>query len=179
MMRKSFKPVYCKTALAIGLLLGHSWQAATAETMDESAVKVAFMYNFIKFIEWPSSALSQATFNLCITENNALGERPLVLQDKKVREATISIHFISRHNDLSNCHMLFIAEDVDAYIRRIKHRPIATVSDKLNFIRQGGMLGLVRDDSRLGFEVNLNAARAAELHISAQLLKLAKTIKSD
>jgi len=41
----------------------------------------------------------------------------------------------------------------------------------------GGMIGLVVNDSRVQFEINVRAAQRANLKLSAQLLKLSQRVK--
>jgi hypothetical protein len=52
-----------------------------------------------------------------------------------------------------------------------------TVSDRADFIDEGGVIGLTAAGGRYTFDVNLAAARSAELKLSSQLLKLARSVK--
>lgn len=65
--------------LALPLIFAHP--ACAAETANEAAVKVAFLYNFFKFIEWPESA-NQSKFNLCLVTPHDLGDNLLALEAK-------------------------------------------------------------------------------------------------
>jgi len=51
---------------------------------------------------------------------------------------------------------------------------VLTVSDNEDFTSQGGMLGLLRSDSRILFQANTSAIRNAGLLVSAKVLKLAR-----
>ncbi len=51
-----------------------------------------------------------------------------------------------------------------------------TVGDSDDFIRTGGMVGLITVENKIRFEVNLATCRRAGLRISASLLRLAKTV---
>jgi hypothetical protein len=65
---------------------------------------------------------------------------------------------------------------VSAILRELRQQNILTVSDIDGFCEAGGMIGLVPIQNRLGFEINLGAVRQAQLTVSSQLLKLARTI---
>lgn len=154
---------------------------APAESGNESAVKTAFLYNFFKFIAWPDAAPNQEVFSLCTTSLDALGDSLQVLKNKTIGATPITITRGVSDNNLKHCHLVFIStsSDIPAIVNRLKGLPIVTVSDTPDFINQGGMIGLVQVDNRLGFEINLDAANASSVHIGAQMLKLAKRVNSE
>ena len=173
----NISPFFSRLPLALLLAVAMVGQAQ-AESVNEEVVKTAFLYNFFKFIEWPEAADNQSAFSLCTTENDQLGDSLLVLKSKTIGRKSMVIRRGITGKDLKNCHMVFISssENAAAIIRDLKGMPVVTVSDKPGFIDQGGMIGLVQSDSRLGFEINLAAANADRVHIGAQLLKLAKRV---
>jgi hypothetical protein len=166
--------------LSLALLLATSVSPVRAESGGEAAIKTAFLYNFFKFIEWPEAAAHQDTYHLCTADNDNLGDNLLILENKTVNNKPLIIHRNINGEELKTCQMVFIgpSENTASIVRGLKGLPILTVSDKPNFIDQGGMIGLVMDDNRLGFEINLNAANIGGIHVSAQLLKLAKNVIS-
>jgi len=151
---------------------------ACAESGSETAVITAFLFNFFKFIDWPETAAAQDNYRLCTTNNDRLGDSLSVLENKTIGGKPMLLRRDINGEELKNCHMVFIgpAENTAAIIRDLKGSPIVTVSDKPGFVDQGGMIGLVQDGNRLGFEINLDAANADGVHISAKLLKLAKYV---
>ena len=56
--------------------------------------------------------------------------------------------------------------------------PILTIGDGENFIRDGGMIQLVKVEGHIRFEINLDAAKSAGLKISSKLLQLAERVHS-
>jgi hypothetical protein len=151
---------------------------AQAESGNEAAVKTAFLYNFFKFIEWPETIADQTSYRLCTTDNDQLGDSLIVLENKSIGNKPIVIRRGINGKDLKNCHMVFIdsAENAAVIIRELKGFPVVTVSDQTGFINQGGIIGMVQGDNHLGFEINLAASNAKGIHISVQLLKLAKKV---
>lgn len=152
-----------------------------ADSGSEAAVKTAFLYNFFKFIDWPTeSKLSQNSYQLCTSDNDQLGESLLVLKNKKVGNKTLDIRRGLSAKELQSCHIVFIDanDNTAAILQSLKALPIVTVSDQPNFIEQGGMISLVQIDNRLGFAINLVGINEVGLHMSAQLLKLAKSVKT-
>lgn len=151
-----------------------------AEAASEAAVKVAFLYNFFKFVEWPESVNSQDHYTLCLTSRNDFGDNLLMLEGKTVNGKPLNVVRDISAKNLTSCHMLFVgtADNPGEYTQELKGLPIVTVSDKADFIAQGGIIGLIQDGNRLGFEINLEAATSGNIRISAQLLKLAKNISA-
>jgi hypothetical protein len=55
-------------------------------------------------------------------------------------------------------------------------RAVLTISDMLEFNKRGGIINLVRQDNRIGFEIQLRNARELGLQIGAPLLELARVV---
>ncbi len=160
------------------LLAGTIIDPAQAESGSEAAVKTAFLYNFFKFIEWPEAVTNLDAYNLCTTGNDQLGDSLSVLESKTVNSKPLLLHRNIDGEDLKNCQMVFIGAtgNTEKIIRYLKGLPIVTVSDEPGFIDQDGTIGLMQDGNHLRFEINLDVANANAVHISAQLLKLAKHV---
>lgn len=150
-------------------------------TTKEQAVKAGFIYNITKFTVWPNDTYEDEVFNLCLFGDDNLGGGLEALYGKLVSGKPIVLRRNLSDSDLRRCHIAFIAKDspnnIQKTLNRLRNFPLLTVSDNPDFINQGGMIGLVRDGRRVGFEVDLKAVKAARLHIGAQLLKLAKKVK--
>jgi hypothetical protein len=170
-----------RIALVFAFSISETVSVAVQAATTESAVKAGFIYNFSKFIEWPDSTSVYAKFNLCVVGDNRLEDSLQALEGRMVGNKPLSLHNNATGESLKSCQMLFIADDSDqttyALLRELGNAPVVTVSDSPEFILKGGMIGLIHDGSRINFEVNLASANAAGVHLSAQLLKLAKSVK--
>jgi hypothetical protein len=168
-----------RLCFAFSLILGIN-SLLHAEAGNEADVKVAFLYNFFKFIEWPKAAASQAAYSLCTEKNDSLGEGLLVLEQKTVGINVMHIYRDVSDKKLPECHMVYIgsSENIKLILDRLKGLPVVTVSDQVDFIEQGGMIGLIQDGNRLNFEINLDRINAEGVHIDVKLLKLAKNVIS-
>lgn len=169
---------------AAGLLLNglDPGIAAWANGFDEYAVKAAYLYNFAKFVEWPLQSFDRADAPLliCITGANPFGEALASLADKTVEHHPVEVRHQPDAANLEHCHIVFVSRAEPGRWTAVRDRcgglPILTVSDIGDFVRQGGMIGLVESDQRIRFDINLAAARQAGLRLSSQLLKLAMTV---
>lgn len=159
--------------------------AAKAQNFKESEIKAAFLYHFFNFIEWPDSETGEngQPFVFC-----AFGEGPVeralqeLLRAPQARSQSISFSVISELPAVSKCDYLFISnanrELIASAISSTRGKPILTVSDSDGFAQQGGMIELVRKESRIHVLINLPVVTEQDLKVSSKLLRLATIISS-
>jgi hypothetical protein len=159
---------------------------ARGETPEfrEYAVKVAFLYNFAKFVDWPPESFKNeaSPFILGIVGADPFGAALETLKDKTVKGRRLIIRKLPRLENFDEVHLLFISGSEKSNVRNLlsslKNHNILTVSDMERFAFQGGMLGLVNVDEKINFEVNIDTVSHSKLKVSSQLLKLAKIVHS-
>lgn len=182
-----FKPCSCcqltgrrllKHRLPIGLILLALSSNVSCDSGSESAVKVAFIYNFFKFIQWPNNANIQEGYTLCILNAAELGGAVSALNGKTPNDKPLTLLTEVSVSQMKTCNVLFVADNGhnSPDFSALQNLPVVTVGDGADFAARGGMIGLIKTDNHLGFEINLDAANQANIKISAQLLKLAKHI---
>ncbi len=168
------------TAFIFGVLLQ---PALGAEATKEYQLKAAFLYNFAKFVEWPSDAFpkSDSPIIIGIVGGNPFGaDLEKTIKDRTINGHPIKICLISERETNFVAQVLFIAaaEDrlVDNVLRCAANRPVLTVGESDKFIQRGGLINFVFEADKVRFEINAEAAGRAGLHISANLQKLAKKV---
>lgn len=149
----------------------------------EYKVKAIFLFNFTQFVEWPDDAFSDKNSPLII---GVLGNNPFSpYLEQAVTGETVNGHsIIARHyqdiQQAKNSHVLFInLTDPDSRrqaIESVKGRSILTVGESPDFIQQGGMIRFHTVSNKIQFQINPEAAQAANLTISSRLLKLAEIV---
>ncbi len=147
-------------------------------------MKAAYIYNFAKFVQWPSNAFTRenSPMTLCIAGENPFGQALDAIVGKKIRDHRLTVRKLPHHQAVAdkNCNILFISksekERVYDLLAAMSYTPILTISDIRGFADVGGMIGFVRVGQRIRFEINVLAVRQADLDISSQLLKLARII---
>jgi hypothetical protein len=164
--------------------------AADAQAGDgdssEYLIKAGFIYNFAKFVEWPSATFSQPDSPIVI---GVLGIDPFgnvldrIVEDKKIgpRGFVVKRYKWGRDlKDLKDCKILFVSASekahIDEILQSVKGLPILTVGETPGFAERGGVIRFTLEDNRVRFEVNVEAAHQADLNISSRLLTLAKII---
>jgi len=173
----------CSTGIVLlPVLISLCLTPLTAQSATEPQVKVAFLYQFTQFTEWPATAFDSSNpgFRICVL-GDALPARLLrPLTGKTHNKLTISIAYPQSASEMRACHLLYINTDnrrEAAILKKYKNTPLLTVSSQPGFITRGGMIGFVIVDGRLRLEINRAAARRANIKLSAQLLEVAIIVK--
>jgi hypothetical protein len=163
------------------LLLGRT--RAQSPTAGEYQVKAAFLFNFAKFVEWPSSNLPDpsAPLRICILGRDPFGEELRnITKGKTVSGRKLQIDQVVDLRQARTCQILFIASSEKAQLKEtleaLQGANALTVSDTNGFLEQGGMINFVLENDRVQFGVNRKAAEQAGLKISSKLLSVAKLV---
>lgn len=151
----------------------------------EAAIKAAVVANLPKFVEWPSGAFQSPSqpFVVGLLGEGAVADSVVAaLTGKRLGDRTISVTRLSKIEEASACHLLYLSPGeerrLDAILKALDGRPVLTIADFNRFAQRGGMVGLIVQDGRVRFEINERATRASRLHLSADLLKLAAAVIS-
>lgn len=150
------------------------------EISVEDKVKAGYLYNFTKFIYWPT--INSSTFNLCIVGADAEAFSHFIrpIEKKTALGKPIRLFYYSEIDDsLSQCQMIYFSR-IDAIIKQFqtaRFDGILTVGNQEEFIRQGGMLSFTVKDDRVKLQINPQAVKKRGLGISAKLLEVADIIE--
>ena len=178
------RKVLLHSALAAITMAAFTWPSAAAESRLEYEVKAAFLYNFAKFVEWPVGAFpdADAALELCIYGDDPFG--PVIdhiVRGRTVQGRPIIVQRKAETTSLAGCHLLFVGpvsgEEVARIVQLTGGTSVLTVGETDRFVDAGGMIRLFVEGGKVRFEVNAGAAERAELRVSSQLLKLARTVR--
>jgi len=153
-------------------------RSAHAEELPEYGLKAAFLYNFALFTEWPAEV--GPTLNLCVVGPDPFGKDIDGLQGKAVGARSIAVQRRRANQPLESCQVLFLSapgiDALPAVLEAVRGRPVLTVADSPGAARQGVALNMTVVRSKVVFEANLRAARAAGIVLSSKLLRLATEV---
>ncbi len=151
-------------------------QGALAQSTSEASVKAGFVFNFIKFTQWPGYREGQP-IRLCTPSAQPLDGQLTRLQGRSVGSRAIDVRTGTAPGDWRQCDVLFFGEEdaerVPLLQQRLAGLPVLTLGDVSGFVEAGGMIGLRVEASRVRFDVNLNSAQLSGLVLNSQMLKLA------
>ncbi len=148
----------------------------------EYQVKAAFLYQFSKFVEWPSQAFRTSQYTICIgvVDGGPMAGALQSIEGKETKGRRVVVKQFKTPEELEFCHILYISPALAGRLAEILDRlegtSTLTVSDISGFARRGGMINLITVDNKIQFEINVDAAERANLQISSHLLRLARIV---
>jgi hypothetical protein len=153
--------------------------------LTEYQVKVAYLYNFAKFTQWPAGTFSDPTAPVIfgILGDDTLGNEIDILTSRTINNRKIQVRRYHSLAEIQKCHVLFISTSEHEHLRKIlkslSHSGMLLVSDMENFARRGGMIGLIVTDKTIGFEVNIEPVARAGITLHSRLLNMAVIVRED
>ena len=162
----------------------------------EYQVKAAFIYNFLKFVNWPEEKGpdSSETITIGIIGKDSFKNTFEAVKKKPVKNKKIIIKRFGEYHRLiggkaksdaniealRQCHLLFVCssekQNYKKIIESVRDHSVLTVSEIDGFVEAGGIINLILEQKKLVFEVNLVAGKRAKLEISSKLLRIAKRV---
>jgi hypothetical protein len=150
---------------------------------DESQIKAAFVYNFLKFVEWPAEVFHRPDEPLVVA---IVGEGPTAeateqfLATKQVGERRILVRRVGWEEPLAGVHAVFVTEGDAKKLRYVlaaaSARPILSIGEGESFASSGGLIGLVIEQRKVRFDIDMAVAEATGLKVSSKLLALTRVV---
>lgn len=163
-----------------GVCLAMAPVFAWAADNKEALVKAAFIYNFVKFVDWPDGKAigQQSRIDICVLGSSDVGGAGSVFKAASSAKLSLSLVRESNWKNAANhCHVLFISQSEEGklgdIIGGLAGAPVLTVSDIDGFADNGGMIGFVNSDGKIKLEINKKSATGSSLRVNAQLLEIA------
>jgi YfiR/HmsC-like len=158
----------------MGCMIIHA-MSGSAQSRDARAVRVAYLFNLIQFVTWPPE---KHDLLIGVVGDRTIDEMIRTLLDGKIVDGKI-IHVVPSpaDDDIRRCSIVYFGEAHSsrskAVLADVKNLSILTVGEADSFARDGGIVGLVKDDDHIEIQVNLDAAQRARISISSRVLNLA------
>jgi hypothetical protein len=172
------------TAILISGLFGFAAQPS-AQTVEESRVKAAYLYNFAKFVDWPAGVFRNPDDPavICVVGDERTSDvlEPAV-SGKKANGRPVEARRPHSSAELKSCQILFIGfsdkERIAQLLDGLQGSNVLTVGQSGEFIALGGMINLALNHATIELEIDPEASNAAGLKISSRLLVVARLVKA-
>lgn len=173
-------------SLSAPFCLAENHATAADDQRIEYKVKAAYLYNFIKFVNWPTEIIpnddKSMPIQVCILGDDPFGEILDPIMQRSAKGHPISIKRYDSFNEINQrCHVLFISKseekNLEGILSKTGQTSILTVSDVENFAKQGGVIGFTIKDGKVRLEINRKVSQECGLKISSKLLELATIIE--
>ncbi len=170
-----FKKLFCI------LLLQSLINVGIAQTrITEDQIKAVYMFNFANFIEWPETAFKTAKSPIlyCSIGNTAVSKNlDAAVSGEKISNRSLKHISLEPDSDPSACHILYLPDsylDKNQSLLQKQMPSTLTVGDSYDFIKAGGMVGLVREKTKISLVINIKRTGETNFKLSSKILRLAK-----
>lgn len=147
---------------------------------DEAQVKTAFIFNFLKFIEWQAPTDGGNSLTICFVGNGSFDQFIAMIDSKVINgKELIATMVPSLAQVPPECRVVFAIEDGEQRLKELKAffkgKAILTIANEAwepgSFI-----IHFFLEADKVRFGINPRLAREAGIRIDSRLLKLAKIV---
>jgi len=178
------KLIVASAACAVaGLGLFHA-QALAAGSPSANDVQAAYLFNFVRFVEWPAAAFDSdsAPVKICVLGDSGFTDvASESINGRSVGSRKVVVEPTESVLGSRGCHILFVdpsrKDDEGEVLATFGNRSVLTVSETDDFAKRGGVANFVTVDDKIRFVINKKAADEAGLKISSRLLRIAQVVE--
>jgi len=169
-------------AAAVVLLCG---SMLLAQDVTEPSLKAAFLFNFVKFTDWPAETVApELPLLLCVLGDESVRtELEEAVKGNKIGAHALNVISVNIDGQLRSCHLLYVTgldrRQSHELVGKVRNAPVFTVSDLDRFAQLGGVLQLFVEGGKMRFAINPVSMLRARLHISSKVMALAEVVKDE
>lgn len=136
-----------------------------------------FVYNFMKYMEWPEEATKDGFTIGVWGDSPIMKELQAMAANKKIKNKPIVIKKLTSVDDVLACQMVYISSAKSNTLKTIKEKvkgkPVLLVGEREGLAAKGAALSFVtQEDDALKFDINKAAIKEQNLKIATALLAL-------
>ncbi len=151
-----------------------------AQQSDELSVRAAYLFNLTKYVNWPPSR-ERIVVEIMGDDSTSTAFRQ-ILSNKTTDGRPIEVVVHPSDAELRKCDVIYIDQSERAAVQSLKEKlegqPCLTVGESERFVREGGMVGLVRSGDQVQILVNLEATQKNGMVLSSRLMAVAILVRS-
>jgi hypothetical protein len=139
------------------------------QTTEEYQVKAAYLYNFAKMANWPAQILpDRAGLIVGVLGGDEDFVKVLrdVLSGKSINGHSLEVRHLHSAEEVKFCHVVFFRtpeRSTRSIISQFRQSNILLVGENKEFLSDGGMINLVLNGGKIGYEINTAALESAQL----------------
>jgi len=155
---------------------------AQAQLASEGAVKAAFLYKFLAYIEWNPKAFPTPDTPLVVGtagSDDVAVELERLAASRPVMGRRVVVRKLAEGDKFNGLHVLFVARGepaTRALVRQAREQGVLTVTETERGLEMGSAINFVALEDRVGFEVSLESAERSGHRISSRMLAVARRV---
>jgi hypothetical protein len=153
------------------------------DSPTEYQVEAIYLFNFLKFVEWPSRVATNANgpWVIGIIGDNPIGnELPQIITGKTIQGHELQVRRFQNGEDLHVCRAVFISaserKHLPSILANLRGSSVLTVGDMDGFLAFGGMIRFVKGDKAMKIAINAEATDRGGFKVSSKLLSLGSMV---
>jgi len=159
------------------VLLGAALRASS-QTQDERAVRAAYVFQLTRYVEWPAETKELTIGVLANRETSEFLQK--ILDGKTTDSRSLRVTISPPDDELLNCNILYM-DDAQGKktlfgLNKLGMNKVLTVGESPDFLRDGGIVALVRTGDKVQIQLNLEAAPRSGIKLSPRLFDVARII---
>ena len=167
-------------AVAVGIQVPAPAQTVVIDR--EYAIKAAFLYQFSRYVDWPSAAFGGAddAFVIGVYKTDPFDAMlRKIAATKKVGDRSIAAKVVETPEQCRECHILFVSQTVSAeersqVIQAAQDAAVLVVGESGGFVQQGGAAQFFLVGNKVRFAFHDQIDKRHGLKVSSKLLSLAR-----
>jgi hypothetical protein len=171
-----------RLAATVVAILLHLSTSPAQDAAVEYQVKAAFLFNFAKFVEWPTRVFpaTNSAFTICLAGDPFQGAVEKTVRGERWNGRPLAVKRIESGDEVTGCQLVYVSRSMAKgmdILTAATNAPVLTVGETENFISAGGIIRFTAAGRRIRFEINPDAAERASLRVSSRLLRLADIVR--
>lgn len=180
----------CRYAMGAAVLLVYfcltvvAAKAADGDADLGNRVKVAFLYKFTNYVEWPAAMFPTADAPIRIAvigADQVAVELATMVTGRTVQGRQLEIHRVAANEPIDGFHVIFFgaadAPGLRRAVREAQAQSTLVVTDFAGALELGSMINFTVAERRQKFEVALDNAEKSGLRLSSRLLAVALRVR--
>jgi len=152
-----------------------------ASQAQDEKFKALFMYNFTKYLEWPTNKQS-GDFIIGVYGNSPIiNELNIIAQKKKVGAQQIVVRKVTDIAQFADCNIIYVPENRSTKVEEIKQncdkKGVVLITDKKGYAQQLSGINYVKINGKQNFEINKKNLEYQGIKVNSVLLSLGIVIE--
>jgi len=157
--------------------------AAGAPALSEYQIKALFLFNFAKYVDWPTNVFADNSAPIVIGlvgEDGFGDDITRAVEGKTINNRPVVFKHVASDQEYRTCQILFVSasekDHMPAILEAVKDSAVLTVGETDGFLALQGMINFVKKENKIRLEINLVPAQQANLRLSSKLLSVADVV---
>ena len=134
------------------------------------------MFNFIKYVEWPTEAKSGEFVIAVIGDEEVMNTINTFYSKRPVKGQNVKVIGADDVNTINNAHVVYLSKnsskDFDAVNSKFLGKPTLVITDKSGLGKKGSCINFQEAGGKLKFEINQASIEKNNLKLSSQLASM-------